>query len=281
MARCSNCGKSSLFLKLENGLCNDCVAIAHRRREIEELSQKKTQLQNEITVFQKRLHELKKNNPGFDPFTRPDSINLDAVPERGTLRQPVMNGCAELYAYTRVPVSDVDHHILQNMVINESYALTPELCADGSVSLMHASKYVAKLAERVDMCADWLRRNDPIRCEMTGFQTGKEHIVLAFYRDEAARLGNHDSVVIKLTSYSADYKQDGIRSLKAGEKLTCAEDDYTDDKVNVLDWCSESIGRLPKKYADKFLNEGFAGIFFDHADEDAEGRLVPYVKIYL
>ncbi len=37
MAKCSNCGKSSLFLKLQSGLCNDCISLAHRRTEVEQL----------------------------------------------------------------------------------------------------------------------------------------------------------------------------------------------------------------------------------------------------
>lgn len=96
------------------------------------------------------------------------------------------------------------------------------------------------------MCADWLRRGDPIRCEMTGFKPGREHVVLCFYRDEEKRLSYRESAIAKLTSYTSEYKQDNIQNLKPGEKLTCSEDDYTDDKVNVLDWCSEPIGRLSK-----------------------------------
>lgn len=37
MAKCNNCGKSGLFLRLQNGLCSDCISIAHRRAEIEQL----------------------------------------------------------------------------------------------------------------------------------------------------------------------------------------------------------------------------------------------------
>lgn len=37
MAKCSNCGRKGLFLKLQDGLCNDCVSAAHRRAEIEQL----------------------------------------------------------------------------------------------------------------------------------------------------------------------------------------------------------------------------------------------------
>ena len=37
MAKCSNCGRKGLFLKLYDGLCNDCVSAAHRRTELEQL----------------------------------------------------------------------------------------------------------------------------------------------------------------------------------------------------------------------------------------------------
>jgi hypothetical protein len=37
MAKCSNCGKSGLFLKLQSGLCNDCISLAHRRTQVEQL----------------------------------------------------------------------------------------------------------------------------------------------------------------------------------------------------------------------------------------------------
>ena len=37
MAKCSNCGKSGLFLKLQNGLCNDCMALAYRRAQLKQL----------------------------------------------------------------------------------------------------------------------------------------------------------------------------------------------------------------------------------------------------
>lgn len=55
MAKCTNCGKSGLFLKLENGLCNDCVAIARRRHENELLSLEKTDLEKKILVLRNHL----------------------------------------------------------------------------------------------------------------------------------------------------------------------------------------------------------------------------------
>lgn len=37
MAKCTKCGRKGFFLKLENGLCNDCVSSARRQAEIEKL----------------------------------------------------------------------------------------------------------------------------------------------------------------------------------------------------------------------------------------------------
>lgn len=37
MAKCSNCGKRGLFVKLQNGLCRDCEALVHRQTQLEQL----------------------------------------------------------------------------------------------------------------------------------------------------------------------------------------------------------------------------------------------------
>lgn len=59
MAKCTRCGKSGLFLKLENGLCNDCVTVAQLRREIATLTKQKEGLQREIALYQNRLYNLR------------------------------------------------------------------------------------------------------------------------------------------------------------------------------------------------------------------------------
>lgn len=87
MAKCSNCGRSGLFLKLKDGLCNDCIAIAYQRAEIEELKQQKTQLQKEIAHFQNALYQLKKNHPEFDPTADPNAGGFCTVPDRSALHR--------------------------------------------------------------------------------------------------------------------------------------------------------------------------------------------------
>lgn len=208
-------------------------------------------------------------------------VNIDKMPDRFSKHIPVILNCVQVYCYTHVPIELVDRFALQEMADSDTYGLTPTPSPNNIIDLFHGDRYIAQLSAKTDMCMDWLRRGEPIRCEITGFRYGQEHVTLAFYRNEAARLKHRQSVVIRLTAYTAEEKQNGILASTPGEKLTCADDEDAYGKVNVLDYCQDPIGSLPKKYADLFLEEGFAGVFFDHADEDDNGKYIPYVKIYL
>lgn len=207
----------------------------------------------------------------------------EGIPDRYTHWEPIIDGCVEIYSYRKVPISVVDREALMNLHDLEIYAAKPVLQANGEVHIYSAdtSSYIGILSNRANMVKDWLKRGDPIRCELTGFTEGSEHVFLSFYRDEESRLSSCKSVVVKLTAYSAEDKQDGIGILVPGVKLSCAEDEDLDDKINVLGFCDEPIGRLPQKYADIYKDNGIAGVFFSHSEEDDNFKLVPYAKIYL
>lgn len=208
------------------------------------------------------------------------AVSLDNIQDRYTTRVPKILDCIQVHGFVRVPVSGVDREVLQRMVCENSYAVTPTLILGNTVVLMYDGVVVATLDDHVKLCREWLKSGDPIRCEMTGFQPSKEHVVLALYRNEEKHLVDHSNVIVKLTTYSAEAKQDCIAISTQGDLLTCAEDDNVDGKVNVLDWSGDPIGRLPKKYADLYMADGIAGIFFDHTEEDGNGKLAPFVKIY-
>ena len=57
MARCSNCGKIGLFLKLQNGLCNDCVSAAYRKAEIKQLEARQEAVAEELNTLYNRLKD--------------------------------------------------------------------------------------------------------------------------------------------------------------------------------------------------------------------------------
>ena len=57
MPKCSRCGRKGFFLKLENGLCSNCVAITKTETEIKELSEKKDILQGELDRISEKLSD--------------------------------------------------------------------------------------------------------------------------------------------------------------------------------------------------------------------------------
>lgn len=231
-------------------------------------------------IFKKRPLAAKNKSTSATP-SQIRKIKLDDVYDRYTSRVSRIGDCIEVFSYLKVPVSNVDRWQLASMVAEQDYAVTPVAQADGSISLMRNGCHVAHLSGRVQMCADWLRRGDPVRCEFTGFHGGSEHVVLCFYRNEEKRLSHHSTVTVKLTAYSSEAKQESICLLQAGDKLTCDESDTAAGRVDVKDYSGENIGRLPKKYSDIFIEDGFAGIFVDQLEEDCNGIIVPHVKIYL
>lgn len=207
---------------------------------------------------------------------------LDTLSDRITHRVPKIEDSVEVYSYIRVPITDVQREMLLKMYNENNWNISFELDEHDRPQLIHDGNYIARLKDekKESMVRDWLKRDDIIRCEITGTHIASEHIILAFYRNEENRLKNHKNEIVKLTSFSSELKQDGISMLIDGEKLNVVEDDYTDGKVIVIDYAEEPIGNLPSKYAKIFLDEGFAGVFFHHSIENNDGKLIPFVKIF-
>lgn len=55
MAKCRGCGKSSFFLKLQNGLCNNCIAQANYVATMNQLDARRQEIANQISVLNAKL----------------------------------------------------------------------------------------------------------------------------------------------------------------------------------------------------------------------------------
>ena len=51
MAKCPNCGRKGLFLKLENGICNECNAIARNRLEVDQLDLRRKGIEDRLAIL--------------------------------------------------------------------------------------------------------------------------------------------------------------------------------------------------------------------------------------
>lgn len=57
MAKCPNCGRKGLFLKLENGICNECNAIARNRLEVEQLDLRRKGIEERLSLLSAELSD--------------------------------------------------------------------------------------------------------------------------------------------------------------------------------------------------------------------------------
>lgn len=57
MATCKNCGKKGIFLKLQNGLCNDCTSASFRKAAIEQLEARHRTISAELVNVQNALKD--------------------------------------------------------------------------------------------------------------------------------------------------------------------------------------------------------------------------------
>lgn len=189
-----------------------------------------------------------------------------------------------VYHYSRVPfepTTDAETEV-EKMQAEKKWELTAE--ADGkTVYIKHNDVRIGVMKSREDMIRDWLRRNDLVKIWLESFGKNGDYVTLAFYRDEQKRLSYRENTVVKLTRYAKSEIQDTIMSVQDGSMLDFDEDysyDLPEDTVMVT-YEGVSIGALPKKIANRYLDEGAAAVFFDHSDYDIEkDKEIPYVKIY-
>lgn len=55
MPKCPSCGRKGLFLKLENGLCNECRAIAWSRQQVSQLEHQRQEIENKLSSLNSEL----------------------------------------------------------------------------------------------------------------------------------------------------------------------------------------------------------------------------------
>lgn len=74
MPKCSRCGRKGFFLKLENGLCSNCVAITRAEAEIKELLEKKGNIQAEFDLISGKLSDRKATYNSLAEEAKQDGI---------------------------------------------------------------------------------------------------------------------------------------------------------------------------------------------------------------
>ena len=178
--------------------------------------------------------------------------------------------------FTKIPGIDIRADVLVDREREVDVQANGDL-----IELVFNGKVIGTISDssKAQMVSDWKRKGFP--CSAIVLRSCVE-VVLRFYRDK--RIGNEhrQQNVFALTAYKSDDKQDTILCLSPGDELDLEEDWDHEDSVIVLG-IGEPIGKLPKKYATKYLNEGAYCVYFEKYEEvDDEYNYIvkPFIRIY-
>ena len=227
----------------------------------------------------KNVQLVKQNN--YVLPKKPDTLKAAREYKRPDVMIPDKIGdCVRLYLYTKLRIAPVSNavEIVNVMQETNDWILTAKKTQAG-IELDYHGEPFAALLDKVDMVSDWIERGDPMFICLKSIGESGQFVLIAFYRDEQKRLANRENTVIKLIKYANQDAQSCMIGLTGGEKLDLEEDLSEDDVVSVSS-CNGIIGYLPKKYANRYMEEGCAGAFLDRIEEGDNMKDVPYIKIY-
>ena len=202
-----------------------------------------------------------------------------------TLIPKLKDGCNLAYRYSGVEIDELNYDEAIKAATEKSQQLTAQLL-DEKVVLQHNGIAIGSIAEsrRADMLRDWIKNEEPYLDYLENVNTESKRGVafLAFYRDKRAKLSHRENDVVKLVRFTGYLQQLAIESRQHGEELSLMEDTDDNGKEYVSVFAGwDEIGRLPAKYANRYMDEGAAGCFFEYDEYDEEkDKNIPFVRIY-
>lgn len=259
---CKVCAKSGLFAEIgDDGYCPKCRAD-HEKEEAE-MAAARERIAREQAAWEHR---------------QAIEAALVKATQRRDRTPKFYKGGVMVYYYARVRAIAINRASIEQMALDEDFSIELAIDGDEIVGMKYGGP-VIQMASRQDMCRDWIRRGDPIYCVIANLTANSEHVTLAFYRDEEARLEGKPYTLCKLTSCRSSDAQDAIACLDDGEALYLEEDDR--GRFCVCAFPYDDIGVLPAKFT-KYDKSDFAAIIYDHGDEDGDSDvIIPYVRVYL
>ena len=236
-----------------------------------------------------------------DVVSKPGSITTSTIPADTVPAEPVTekpkeskpdivvphtkDGAPMQYNYRNQEILDLDFDVAMKAAAENSWELSAKVDGD-RIALYYSDSKIGYLGgTHVNMLQDWIKRNDPYTIYLEGIDSENKTAIafLIFYRDNRKYMSFREQTTVKLTSYRKQDSQMVIAFLNEGEELDLSEEynDNTGNEYVAVEESSVEIGRLPKKVADRYFNEGAAACYFDHSDYDDEKDIyIPYVIIY-
>ena len=107
MAKCRNCGKSGLFLKLQDGLCNDCTSLAKRSAQIEQLEAREKGCNDRLVNLSAQLENQQALYDSVVEKAKADGISqaLEAIKSEQDAADKKLTATTEQLKYTEEKLS--------------------------------------------------------------------------------------------------------------------------------------------------------------------------------
>lgn len=181
------------------------------------------------------------------------------------------DGAPRAYVYSGLQIIDPDTEEIKKLLYAGKYEIKASSEGD-KIKLLSGNICIGYFGDiKKDMLLDWIKRNDPYVMYLSS--SPLPSVRVAFYKDKQPEMKWRDHEVIKLVAYSGREAQESLSCAFPGQEVDLDDDG---DVVLVGD-----MGKLPKKAAEKYIEEGAAGCFIDRIEYDEEkDKYIPYVVIY-
>ena len=220
-----------------------------------------------------RMHPKNEVKPRYveskvKPQEEPDKIKkLLFYPKK-------LNGHPLQYAYVLKLTPLVD--LRQSVLCGEEKIVGVE-SSDTVINVIYNGEIVGTSddAGKLKMLKDWEEKGFPRNGIIL---SDCEHLNIRFYADRRKNNSFREQTVTPLYCFQSEQAQGVIAVLENGDPLELEEINGKENAV-IVSYESEKVGELPKKLADRFLEEGAYGAFFEKTDSVGDIEK-PYVRIY-
>lgn len=275
MAKCTRCGKFSLFKSFKNGLCDKCTEALAKEKEMQELQARKEALKRQMEEQERIIAEAEEQIRLQEMLTLPEKFF----------------GAERAYDFEDVNLFVPDAAAFSKMSVGTKLNARqePENSYDKKAVRLEWNRdtlayfYRGKLQ---DMANDYLRLGGHVHGIVTALMPDEKKIAahLGFYKgahqDELSSFlkKNPGAKAYKLTGSASEAKQSNIMISNIGEQCDL---EYDCDKDKYLVTAGDELGYLPSSAAKLVDEHGEANcsVFIAEIDTNDSGKY--YASVYL
>lgn len=222
-------------------------------------------------MFRKLFGIKKKSEPEASVLVSPISPNVNTSEEKKTIKlhysapETLEDGkYRKKKSFFDISILDGDNEAAY--LLAKTWTPT-ELSSDTNGNIFHEGKKLGRIGGTyyIELIAKSEAANLPYKIYLDGYDVHRQCgiLYLAYYQS-AAKPTTTEKNVYALQSYKSSTKQEIISCLGEGDELEFEEDD---ENIHIC-YIGDPIGKLPKKIAQKYFDQGAEAVYFHHTEEE-------------